>query len=178
MLPSKAFLDLVLRGGLDESGLEEEQPACNPLSPLTPGCSAMLALAVTGIFFAVLLLFGLPLYMRYRVHRAKLARLEANSTSRFTAIPIRSKSPRPRNNSSAKQSEGMPPGYGSAQPYLGITKEKAQGGMSPMLTRDYPGRPATPPAVQVRDGFPTAPSYDSLAYYNEKLPGYVVEDKV
>lgn len=73
-------------------------------------------------------------------------------------------------------SDTRPPGYGSTHAYL--ANEKAQSGMSPMLTRHYPGRPATPPAVQVRDGFPTTPSYDSLAYHDEKLPVYVVEDTV
>ncbi|VDB87392.1 unnamed protein product [Peniophora sp. CBMAI 1063] len=179
MLFQKAFLDLILRSEGDDPEVVEEESACNPLSPLTPGCSAMLGLAITGILLAILLLFGLPLYMRYRAHRAKQARLDAPQ-SRFTTVPIRSKHSRPLNNTSAKHSDAMPPGFGfgSAQPYLAITIEKTQGGLSPMLTSQHTGQLAAPPAAQVRDGFPTAPSYDNLAYYNEKLPGYVVEDRV
>ena len=72
----------------------------------------------------------------------------------------------------------MPPGYGAAQPYF--VTEKPLSRMSPMLTRHYPARPATPPAMPTRDGFPTAPLYDDMldSYYDVKLPVYVVENKV
>ena len=120
MLLQKGFLDLILRNEPEDSDAMDEGRACSPLGPLTPGCSAMLGLAsvsmpiflvlssvidtvlVTGIFLAVVLLFGLPLYMRYRMHRAKQARLDASNKSRFTEIPIRSKHPRPHDNTSAE----------------------------------------------------------------------------
>ena len=71
----------------------------------------------------------------------------------------------------------MPPGlpFGSAQPYLEINNEKVQVGMPSRLTLQYPGRLATPSAAQTRDGFPTVPPYESLAYLNEKQAAYLAE---